>query len=299
MINFKHYFLASRPAFLTISLLACFIGFAIASKTSSMQWGVNSICLLLVLLAHAAANFSNDYFDSLNGSDARNTKRIYPYTGGSRYIQNNLFDESQIKHLSLGIFIATILGGLALCLLTNWRLLLIGFCGLLLAWFYSAPPLKLMCRGLWGELAIVCAWALVVIGSSTLSTSDINMTSLIVGSAYGLMVANILFVNQIPDIEADKLSGKLTLAANTQPQNLWLWSLAFSGIANLLLLVSVVIDILPKVYLLAMMSYPLSFAIALKLVAVNHNSLKKCIQQTIFATHLFGLLILISIVLEK
>jgi 1,4-dihydroxy-2-naphthoate octaprenyltransferase len=299
MNNFKHYFLASRPAFLTISLLACSIGFAIAAKTSLMHWGVNSICLFLVLLAHAAANLSNDYFDSLNGSDARNTKRIYPYTGGSRYIQNNHFNETQINLLSLGLFIAVILGGLALCLLTNWRLIWIGFCGLLLAWFYSAPPLKLMCRGLWGELAIVCAWALVVIGSSMLSTSDISMTSLIVGSAYGLMVANILFVNQIPDIEADQLSGKLTLAVSTQPQNLWMWSLAFSAIANLLILVSVGLDILSKVYLLALMSFPLSYSNALKLVVVNHNSLKKCIQKTILATHLFGLLILISIVMDK
>ena len=299
MNNFKHYFFASRPAFLTINLLACFLGFAIAAKTSLMQWGVNSICLLLVLLTHAAANLSNDYFDSLNGSDARNTKRIYPFTGGSRYIQNNHFNEAQIKQLSLGIFIATILGGLALCLLTNWRLIWIGFCGLMLAWFYSAPPLKLMCRGIWGELAIVCAWALVVIGSAMLSTSDISMTSLIVGSAYGLMVANILFVNQIPDIEADQLSGKLTLAVNTQPQNLWLWSLAFSLTANLLLLVSVGLGILPKVYVLALMSFPLSFANALKLAAVNHNSLKKCIQQTILATHLFGLLMLLSLVIDK
>jgi len=293
----RHYFLAARPAFLSISILGCFIGFAIAAKATQIHWGINSFCLLLVLLAHAAANLSNDYFDSINGSDAQNTKCVSPYTGGSRYIQNNLLTEMQIKQLSLGIYLAAIVGGLILSWLTNWHLIWVGLGGLFLGWFYSAPPLKLMCRGFWGELAIVCAWTLVVIGSTMLSVPELTSTSLILGLAYGLMVANILFVNQIPDIEADQCAGKMTLAVSTPAKYLWLWILALSGAAHILLLVVVCLGVFPKAYLLPLLSWPMNIVTAYKITVDNHQSKTTSIKRTILATHLFGLLMLLSIMM--
>ena len=294
--HYRYYFLATRPAFLSISILGCFIGFFIAAKTTQIHWGVNSFCLLLVLLLHAAANLSNDYFDSINGSDAQNTKCVSPYTGGSRYIQNNLFTEMQIKQLSLGIYLTAIVGGLILSWLTSWHLVWLGLGGLILGWFYSAPPLKLMCRGIWGELAIVCTWALVVIGSTMLSVPELTSTSLILGLAYGLMVANILFVNQIPDIEADHSVGKFTLAVNTPREHIWLWMLGLSGTAYSLLLVSVCLGVLPKAYLLPMLCWPINIVTAYEITIDNHQSKTTSIKRTIWATHFFGLLLLVSIV---
>ncbi len=295
--HFRGYFLATRPAFLSISIMACFIGFAIAAKISQINWGINIVCFLLVLLVHAAANLSNDYFDSLNGSDAQNTQCVSPFTGGSRFIQNNFFTEIQIKQLSLSIYLTTIFGGIMLSWMTSWHLIWVGLGGLILGWFYSAPPLKLMCRGLWGEIAIVCAWTLVVIGSTMISTKELNATSLILGLAYGLMVANILFVNQIPDIEADQRAGKLTLAVKTPKQYLWLWTLILSGVAYGLLLAFVGLGSLPKVYLLPLLCWPLNIVTAYEITVDNHQSKVASIKQTILASHLFGLLLLVSTVI--
>ena len=293
--RYRYYFLATRPAFLSISIIGCFIGFAIASKTSQIHWGVNIFCLLLVLLLHAAANLSNDYFDSINGSDAQNTKCVYPYTGGSRYIQNNLFTETQIKQLSLGIYLVAIVGGLIFSSLTNLHLIWVGIVGLILGWCYSAPPLKLMCRGVWGELTIVCAWTLVVLGSTMLSVPEPSIISVILGLGYGLMVANILFVNQIPDIEADQRAGKMTLAVNTPAKYLWLWMLGFSGVAYSLLLMAVGLGVLPTAYLLPLLCWPMNIVTAYQMIVDNHQSKTKSINNTILATHLFGLLLLVSI----
>jgi 1,4-dihydroxy-2-naphthoate octaprenyltransferase len=44
--------------------------------------------VLLALLAHAGANVLNDYFDARNGADAANHQGLFPFTGGSRLIQN-------------------------------------------------------------------------------------------------------------------------------------------------------------------------------------------------------------------
>ena len=41
--------------------------------------------LALGLIVHAAVNVLNDYYDALNGSDAANTARVFPFTGGSRF----------------------------------------------------------------------------------------------------------------------------------------------------------------------------------------------------------------------
>jgi 1,4-dihydroxy-2-naphthoate octaprenyltransferase len=297
MNNWRNYFLATRPAFLSISIVACLIGFSIASKGSQPNWGINFICLILVLLGHAAANVSNDYYDSINGCDGQNINRIYPFTGGSRFIQNKLFTEAQIKQLSLVIYLATILGGLVLCFVTTWHLVWIGILGLLLGWSYSAPPLKLMCRGVWGELAIIGAWALVVIGSAMLTEHDVTDNSVIIGLAYGLMVANILFVNQIPDIEADRNAEKLTLAVVSSKEHIWFWSIAFPSCAYSMLIAAIYLNLLTSSYALPLLTLPISLITARQLSSAIDDSktLKKCIQKTIITTHLFGLLMLLSI----
>ena len=80
----KRYVLATRPAFLTITLVGCLLGFATAPAFS---WGLAVLTLLLALAAHAGVNVLNDYYDHLNGTDAANTERLFPFTGGSRFIQ--------------------------------------------------------------------------------------------------------------------------------------------------------------------------------------------------------------------
>ena len=299
MSNWRNYFLATRPAFLSISIVACLIGFSIAAKHLEFSWGINLFCLILVLLAHAAANVGNDYFDSISGCDAKNVHRISPFTGGSRFIQNKLFTEAQIKRLSLAMYLATILGGLILSFMTTWHLIWIGIFGLMLAWAYSAPPLKFMCRGLWGELTIIAVWTLVVIGSAMLTEHVMTMESLIVGLPYGLMVANILFVNQIPDTEADRSVGKLTLAVNTTKEHLWLWYIVFSAIGCGILIAAIYLKLLPFVYSLPLLSLAITFTTAPQLSkgANDYDIMKKCIQKTILATHIFGLLLLVSIAL--
>ena len=57
---------------------------------TAFGWMRAAATLLLALLAHAGINVFNDYCDHLNGTDARNTQRIYPFTGGSRFIQNGV-----------------------------------------------------------------------------------------------------------------------------------------------------------------------------------------------------------------
>lgn len=87
-----------------------------------------------------------------------------PFTGGSRLIQSGLVTERQTDALAKTLLLVLVPAGLLLAVKTAGGVLLLGLAGLLLVWAYSAPPLRLMARGL-GELAVAGAWFLVVVGS--------------------------------------------------------------------------------------------------------------------------------------
>lgn len=87
----RSYALATRPMFLTASLLAVITGTSLGWHTAGrLDTAAAMLALLIIALLHAAANVLNDVYDELNGADRLNTQRIYPYTGGSRFIQNGV-----------------------------------------------------------------------------------------------------------------------------------------------------------------------------------------------------------------
>ena len=99
-----------------------------------------------------------------NGTDARNTQRIYPFTGGSRFIQNGVLTPRQVLVFAVALFAATIAGGLWLLSVAGAGLFWIGLAGLAIGWAYSAPPLQLNSRGV-GELCVATGFLLVVAGA--------------------------------------------------------------------------------------------------------------------------------------
>jgi len=155
----------TRPGFLSITAVACLLGIAsAASGDGQIDWRLALLTLVLALAAHAGANVLNDYHDALNGADAANQSGLFPFTGGSRLIQQGQVTPEQTRALAGGLLAGVALGGLALAWVTGGGLLLIGLVGLALGWAYSAPPLKLMSRGL-GELTVALTWGLIVVGA--------------------------------------------------------------------------------------------------------------------------------------
>lgn len=289
------YFQATRPAFLSITALACLLGMSIGSW-ENIHWLLSLIGLILALIAHAAANVINDYHDSINGSDWNNTNRIYPFTGGSRFIQEGILTEWQIKRLAIILFSIVIAGGLMLVYLSSLNLLWIGVTGIATGWFYSAKPFQLMSRGIWGEISISIAWALIVVGSYWLNnpSSSPDPKIIWIACAYGVMVSTILFINQIPDIQADRQAKKITLAAASKSSNLSGWYAGIAMTAYALLIVGILNKQLPWHYGLALVTMPWHWAIAnrLQVNLENTQSIKSCIIQTILLAHLFALVLI-------
>ena len=298
------YLKATRPSFLSITLIAYFIGYSINPNIGYSTVGF--LGLIVALLAHAAGNVINDFHDSVNGSDVANIERIYPFTGGSRMIQDGVFTDQQIRHVAIALFCLSILLGISVAYTSSISLIFVGMLGIFLAWAYSAPPFKLMSRGLIGELSIALAWSLVVIGAAILSESPQVShsglpTYIAIGLSYGFSVTNILFVNQIPDITADLSAKKHTLAATIQAEHLWIYYLCFNLLTYSTLLAGHLFDLVNGTHLIALLVIPLHLYITHLLTNSSHNksTIKRAIILTILSTHIYGAILVISNVLSN
>lgn len=287
----KRYLLATRPAFLTITLAGCLLGFASALE-ASFVWPLALLTLLLALLAHAGVNVFNDYYDHLNGTDAVNVDRLFPFTGGSRFIQNGVLSPRQILVYALLLFALVIAGGLWLIATRGVGLFWIGLAGLLIGWAYSAPPLKLNSRGL-GEICVAAGFLLIVAGSDFVQRGALSATPWLIGLPYALLVTNILYINQFPDRAADIQAGKLHWVARLEPavaaRGYWL----LLALAAIVLVALVLLGLVPWLGLvsLAFLLPAVAAGRMLSRHAAQPALLAPAIQMTIAAAHIQPMLL--------
>ncbi len=203
-----------RAGFLTASIAPVILGTAVA-------WGLTGVFLLdvfiLTLIAgvclHIGANVSNDYFDHTTegtGSDDINKEFIRPFSGGSRVIQEGLLSP---KEVLLGSFVFFAIGGFIgvyLAFTRGWLILVIGVLGAGSGFFYTAPPFRLVKRGI-GEIFIGLNFGvLMVLGSYYVQAQDIAIEPIMVSLPLSLLIAGVLYINEFPDFVADRDAGKKT-----------------------------------------------------------------------------------------
>jgi 1,4-dihydroxy-2-naphthoate octaprenyltransferase len=202
------YVLATRPPFLSVTLVAALVGLAVAYWSGvPLRPSTALVTVVFALVAHAGVNVLNDYYDALNGSDAINTDRIFPFTGGSRFIQNGVLTQRETGLFGAALFAVVVPAGLWLTAQSGPELIRIGFAGLVVGWAYSAPPLKLNSRGI-GEACVWAGFALIAVGADFVQRGELSAAPWIGAAGYALLVTNILFINQFPDRRADEAVGK-------------------------------------------------------------------------------------------
>ncbi|WP_217126835.1 prenyltransferase [Hydrogenophilus thiooxidans] len=325
----KTYFLATRPAFFTITAVGVLLGSAYAiwhalrgateaAPLGAMEMiGVTVGCLLLTLLlaltAHAAANVINDACDE--ATDRCNRTRLYPFTGGSRFLQNGVLTRTELARFAVTLFLITALGG---CALTLWlatvaleravALAAIGAVGLMVGWAYSVPPLRLSARGL-GEIAIAVAWSLVVAGAATVVGTPLApslpqealLSAGAVGLPFGFLVANILYINQFPDAPADAAGNKRTLPVRFGARAAWGYPF-LAAVALALHLGLTAAGLLPWLGILALVAFVPAFRASRILFAfvrahprwsdtTDFSPLRPAIVATLHAAHGYALLL--------
>ncbi len=206
-------FLATRPPFMIAAVTPVLVGTAWGRRGLSPLSTAccSALALAVMLLAHAAANVYNDVGDDVIGADVGNTDRIYPYTGGSRFIPTGLMSRRQMTRLAIGLAAVALLLGALLAVLRGPGVIWLGCVGLGLGLLYSLPGVQLSARGL-GEATVAIGFgALPVLGTVWLQTGFVDPDALLLCLPVSAWAAAILIINEVPDLEADRRAHKRTL----------------------------------------------------------------------------------------
>ena len=286
-------FAATRPAFLSVTLMAVLLGFASAVLSGyGLAMIPATLTLVFALVAHASANVLNDYYDAKNGCDFAESERIFPSTGGSRFIQNGILSQRFIGCFGAILLLCVIPAGLWLAWHSASGLLLIGMAGLFIGWAYSAPPFQLQARGL-GEFGITAGWLLVVVGTDFVQRHSFSWMPVAVGLGFALLVANVLFINQFPDVRADKIAHKRTVVVRLGATRARWGYLIITVLCYFWLGAMVGLKVLPTLALLALIPMVLNLMAFRDLMhyARQPAQLSRAIQLTIASTLAHGLIL--------
>jgi 1,4-dihydroxy-2-naphthoate octaprenyltransferase len=208
----KRLFHATRPKFYPASALPVLVGTAWGAVVVGQFDGiVFLLALLATVCVHAGSNVLNDVGDDEGGTDRQNEGRIYPYTGGSRFIQTGILDASTMARLGAGLLAVAAIAGVLLIVMKGLFVLYLGLAGISLGVLYSLGPVRLSAVGL-GEAAVAVAFGVLpVAGAAWLQGAVINADLLLFSLPVSAWGAAILLINEVPDIQADGATGKRTL----------------------------------------------------------------------------------------
>jgi len=289
---------ATRPPFLSVTAVAVLIGLASSLHDGvAVTWWVFLLAAIGALMAHAAGNVLNDYYDDRNGTDPANTQRLFPFTGGSRFIQNGVLTPRQTAILGGWLMLGTVLIGIVLLSRGGQALLWLGLLGVVLAWAYSGPPLALNSHGL-GEIVVAVGFGLLIpLGVDLVLRESLAGLPLVAGASYALLVSAILFLNQFPDLEADRLAGKRHWVVRLGARRArWVYG-AMVLAAYGWLLAGVGLGALPVWALLALLPLPASLVAAVILLraAETPAELVPAIRLTLLAAMTHGVLVALGL----
>ncbi len=208
--SLKAWILAARPKTLTGAAVPVMIG--IACAVAMYGWcGIRVVpavlCMLFALIMQVDANFINDYFDFMKGTD--DEQRLGP----KRACAQGWITASVMRS---GLFVTTLLAcivGLPLVYYGGWEMIMVGLACVVFCFLYT---ISFSYIGL-GDLLVLVFFGIVpVCMTYWLTAPPTALTSIpfavvLMSIACGLIIDTLLVVNNYRDIENDRRAGKLTL----------------------------------------------------------------------------------------
>src|SRR3990170_5075743 len=251
----------TRLPFLSATAVPVLLGIAVAASHGAFTWWTALLTLIGASFAHLAINVTNDIFDTLSGADDANPNPTQ-FSGGSRVAVYDLVTIRGLAWLAVGLFGAAAAIGLVLVAVTgSMTLLWIGVAGIAVGVASPAPPLKLVYRGL-GEIAVAIGFGpIMLLGAYVVQTGTLSWEAALVSVPVAILVALILYVNEIPDRVGDAAAGKRTLPVRL-PQNVVTGAyLAAAVLAFATVVGGVIGNLLPVPTLLALLAAPLAWRV--------------------------------------
>jgi len=201
---------ATRLPFLSATFVPILLGIAVAAYDNGFSWWLALLTLVGGAAIHLGVNVFNDVFDTRSGADEANVNPTQ-FSGGSRVILYGLVSMRTMALLASAFFAVGIGIGVFLAATRGWDLLWLGIAGALIGFFYTAPPLRLVHRGL-GEVAVAVGFGpIMALGAYFVQAREYALEPALASLPVAILIALILYVNEVPDRSGDAASGKRTL----------------------------------------------------------------------------------------
>ena len=201
-----------RAPFLTGAIVPVVLGTSVAwASTGTFLLDIFLLTLAAGIFIHIGSNVANDYFDHRSGTDDVNVEYVRPFTGGSRMIQKGLMTPREVFLESIVFFFLGGGIGLYLAYARGVEVLIIGIIGVCSGFFYTAPPFRLVNRGI-GEIFIGLNFGvLMTLGAYFVQTQVLAWEAVFPSIPIAILITSVLYINEFPDYAADKSVGKLTV----------------------------------------------------------------------------------------
>lgn len=204
--KFHAWILAARPKTLPAAIAPVLVGTALAYREDSFNEAAALMALVCSMLLQIGANFVNDLYDFLSGSDT--DKRHGP----TRMVANKIISVKEMKAGITVIFSAAFLLGMYLVYIGGAPIFIIGALSIIAGIGYTAGPYPLAYNGL-GDVFVFIFFGFVgTVGSFYVQTLKVTPLAFWASVPVGALVTNILVVNNYRDIDEDRENGKNTLA---------------------------------------------------------------------------------------
>ncbi len=205
---------AMRVPFLQATFIPVILGSVIAWQvTHAFRWDLFFLALLGASLIHIATNMFNDYFDFKSGNDLQ-VQHQNPFAGGGRILTAGLITPPRHLLVSTTCLVLGCLIGLyfVLALQLYW-LFWLGLIGVVSSYFYVGPPFRLAYQGVGEFIVGVNFGPVMTLGSYYVQTGSLTqaLEPFLASIPIGLLITAVLWINEFPDMDADRAVGKKTL----------------------------------------------------------------------------------------
>ena len=241
--------LGARVKTLPAAIAPVIVGTSLADQIKV----INALLALIVSLSlQIAVNYANDFSDGVRGTD---TNRVGP----TRLVASKLATASSVKNASFISFFVAIIAGTLLAFNTSVWLIAVGLISILAAWGYTGGKKPYGYLG-FGELAVFIFFGIVAtVGSYYVQVEQISSSALLLSIPMGSLSCAILVINNLRDLNQDKLVSKRTMAVKLGDANTRIFYLVLLVLAQVSAAAAASINIYA---LLTLLWLPLTYSAA-------------------------------------
>ena len=236
-----------------LSIILAFSGTCFAWYDGSINIGHAVLAGIGLILTHISCNTLNDYFDYKSGIDLVTDRT--PFSGGSGILREGFLSAKEVFWLGMTCFILAVPIGIYFIVVKGLLLLPLLVVAALCILFYSPMILK---RD-WPEWSPgLGLGVLPILGMYFAQTGMYTWHAVVASIPAGILVHNLLLLNEFPDVEADQKAQRKTLPIRLGRHNAGIVYSFLTILTYLWIVGAVIAGIMPIFALIALLTIPLA-----------------------------------------